>query len=117
MTERLYYDDAYLWEFEAKVTSVRNGTRPGEWEITLDRSAFYPTSGGQPFDTGTLTFGKAKAKVTDAEAAVGEFVSEGHIGGVLQIEVDEKHLLGVALQAIELFLQFKSGHTTCSTGV
>ena len=69
MTERLYYDDAYLWEFEAKVTSVRNGTRPGEWEITLDRSAFYPTSGGQPFDTGTLTFGKVKAKVTDVEAA------------------------------------------------
>ena len=54
MTERLYYDDAYLWQFDAKVTSVRNGKRPGEWEITLDRSAFYPTSGGQPFDTGTL---------------------------------------------------------------
>ena len=69
MTERLYYDDAYLWEFEAKVTSVRNGTRPGEWGSTLDRSAFYPTSGGQPFDTGTLTFGKVKAKVTDVEAA------------------------------------------------
>ena len=48
MTERLYYDDAYLWEFEGKVTSIKNGTRPGEWVITLDRSAFYPTSGGQP---------------------------------------------------------------------
>ena len=69
MTERLYYDDAYLWQFDATVTSVRNGTRPGEWEITLDRSAFYPTSGGQPFDTGTLTFGKVKAKVTDVEVA------------------------------------------------
>jgi alanyl-tRNA synthetase len=67
MTERLYYDDAYLWQFDATVTSVRNGPRPGEWEITLDRSAFYPTSGGQPFDTGTLTFGKVKAKVTDVE--------------------------------------------------
>ena len=69
MTERLYYDDAYLWQFDATVTSVRNGTRPGEWEITLDRSAFYPTSSGQPFDTGTLTFGKVKAKVTDVEVA------------------------------------------------
>ena len=67
MTERLYYDDAYLWQFEAVVTGVRNGTRPGEWIITLDRSAFYPTSGGQPFDTGTLTFGKTKARVTNVE--------------------------------------------------
>ena len=54
MTERLYYDDAYLWTFDAKVTAVKNGTRPGEWKVTLDRSAFYPTSGGQPYDTGTL---------------------------------------------------------------
>ena len=56
MTERLYYDDAYLWAFDANVTAVKNGTRPGEWKVTLDRSAFYPTSGGQPFDTGFLTF-------------------------------------------------------------
>ena len=68
MTERLYYNDAYLWQFEAVVTGVRNGTRPGEWIITLDRSAFYPTSGGQPFDTGTLAFGKTKARVTNVEA-------------------------------------------------
>ena len=73
MTERLYYDDAYLWNFEAVVTAVKNGKRPGEWEIALDRSAFYPTSGGQPFDTGTLVFGKLKAAVTNVEAdAAGE---------------------------------------------
>ena len=75
MTERLYYDDAYLWQFDATVTSVKNGTRPGEWEVTLNRSAFYPTSGGQPFDMGTLTFGKVKAKVTDVEVdAAGEVI-------------------------------------------
>ena len=68
MTERLYYDDSYLWQFDAVVTSVKNGKRPGEWEVTLDRSAFYPTSGGQPFDTGTLGYGKVKARVTDVEA-------------------------------------------------
>ena len=68
MTERLYYDDAYLWEFDAAVTAVRNGRHPGEWEVTLDRSAFYPTSGGQPFDTGTLSFGKTRARVTGVEA-------------------------------------------------
>ena len=49
MTERLYYEDAYLTEFDALVSE----TRPDGW-ITLDRSAFYPTSGGQPYDTGTL---------------------------------------------------------------
>ena len=68
MTERLYYDDAYLWVFDANVTAVKNGTRPGEWKVTLDRSAFYPTSGGQPFDTGVLTYRKIKARVTDVEA-------------------------------------------------
>lgn len=70
MTERLYYDDAYLWQFDAAVTSVKNGKRPGEWEVTLNRSAFYPTSGGQPFDTGTLTFGKVKARVTNVETGI-----------------------------------------------
>ena len=75
MTERLYYDDAYLWAFDAVVTSVKNGKRPGEWEVTLDRSAFYPTSGGQPFDTGTLGYGKVKARVTDVAAdAEGEVI-------------------------------------------
>ena len=68
MTERLYYDDAYLWAFDARVTALKNGTRPGEYKVTLDRSAFYPTSGGQPFDTGMLFFGKTKARVSDVEA-------------------------------------------------
>ncbi len=52
MTERLYYTDPYLTEFEADVLDVqRLDARHG---IVLDRTAFYPTSGGQPFDTGTL---------------------------------------------------------------
>ena len=68
MTERLYYDDAYLWAFDAKVTAVREGRKKGTWEAALDRSAFYPTSGGQPFDTGKLTFANGEAAVTDVEA-------------------------------------------------
>lgn len=52
MTERLYYHDAFLREFDARVLSVnQEGDR---WRVTLDRTAFYPTSGGQPHDTGTL---------------------------------------------------------------
>jgi len=68
MTERLYYDDAYLWEFDATVTQIRPGKKAGTWEATLDRSAFYPTSGGQPFDTGKLVFSCGEADVSDVEA-------------------------------------------------
>ncbi|MCR5296097.1 MAG: alanyl-tRNA editing protein [Clostridiales bacterium] len=68
MTERLYYDDAYLWEFDATVTASAEGKTPGVYGITLDRSAFYPTSGGQPFDTGVIRFDGGEARVTDVEA-------------------------------------------------
>jgi alanyl-tRNA synthetase len=50
--ERLYYTDSYLVEFDAVVRDVAR--KEGRWEVTLDRTAFYPTSGGQPHDTGTL---------------------------------------------------------------
>jgi alanyl-tRNA synthetase len=52
MTDRLYYADAYCREFSAAVTRV--ASRGGRTAVALDRTAFYPTSGGQPFDTGTL---------------------------------------------------------------
>ena len=52
MTDRLYYTDPYLRTFEAKVERV--GTRGNRIGVVLDRTAFYPTSGGQPFDVGTL---------------------------------------------------------------
>jgi alanyl-tRNA synthetase len=50
MTDRLYYQDSYLTEFRARVVDVS----PDHKRIYLDRTAFYPTSGGQPFDTGQL---------------------------------------------------------------
>lgn len=59
MTDRLYYENAYLTAFDARVTRV--SARDGRQLIALDRSAFYPTSGGQPFDTGMLNH----ARVTD----------------------------------------------------
>lgn len=52
-TERLYYNDSHLIEFEARV--VDKTERVSGWTaVTLDRTAFYPTGGGQPSDTGTL---------------------------------------------------------------
>ena len=68
MTERLYYDDAYCWHFSGRVTETRKSRQPDRWLIALDRSAFYPTSGGQPFDTGRLTWEGGEARVTDVEA-------------------------------------------------
>jgi alanyl-tRNA synthetase len=51
MTERLYYTDSYLTEFRALVVD----RSPDGGRVYLDRTAFYPTSGGQPFDTGTIS--------------------------------------------------------------
>jgi alanyl-tRNA synthetase len=52
MTARLYYADPYCREFEATIRLVdRSDDR---LLVALDRTAFYPTSGGQPFDTGVL---------------------------------------------------------------
>ncbi len=52
MTHRLYYADSYLREFDAQVIDVRpQGDRVA---VILDQTAFYPTSGGQPNDLGTL---------------------------------------------------------------
>jgi alanyl-tRNA synthetase len=62
MTERLYYKDSYLTRFDAKVVDAN----PDRTVVYLDRTAFYPSSGGQPFDLGLL-----------GEVAIGEVVDEG----------------------------------------
>jgi alanyl-tRNA synthetase len=52
VTERLYYTDPYATEFDAEVLHVQ--PHNGGSAAVLDRTAFYPTSGGQPYDIGTL---------------------------------------------------------------
>jgi alanyl-tRNA synthetase len=60
MTERLYYHDSYLREFQSRVLD-----RSGDGAtVYLDRTAFYPTSGGQPHDTGSIN-GTAVVDVID----------------------------------------------------
>jgi misacylated tRNA(Ala) deacylase len=61
MTDLLYLTDAYLREFDAEVVSVREETN----EVALDRTAFFPTGGGQPYDTGELAFADATVAVVD----------------------------------------------------
>lgn len=59
MTTRKYYGDSYTWQFDANV--VESSTDDGAPVVVLDASYFYPTSGGQPHDMGTL----GGAKVVD----------------------------------------------------
>jgi alanyl-tRNA synthetase len=68
MTDRLYYRDAYLTTFASRVTKI-DGLR-----VFLDKSAFYPTSGGQLFDLGTLD-GSKVVDVIDEEAGVAHVFS------------------------------------------
>ena len=68
MTERLYYDDSYLTEFDAVV--VRVELRNGRPIAALNRSAFYPTSGGQPYDTGMLNDVHVTDVFVDADGEV-----------------------------------------------
>jgi alanyl-tRNA synthetase len=55
MTERLYYRDSFLYEFDGKVLEI---VGPSEKEprtgVILDRTAFYPSSGGQVHDRGVI---------------------------------------------------------------
>ena len=65
MTERLYYSDSTLRTFSARVVERRDTNRGPV--VRLDRTAFYPTSGGQPHDTGSLS-GVRVLDVWDDEA-------------------------------------------------
>jgi alanyl-tRNA synthetase len=67
ITERLYYGDSHLKEFEARVTSVAERGGAGI-AVTLDRTAFYPTGGGQPSDTGTLNERRVIECIDEGEA-------------------------------------------------
>lgn len=65
---KLYYDSAYIKEFEAQVLSSQEGKKG--WEITLSATAFYPEGGGQPADTGIL----GNVRVTDVHEKDGQVV-------------------------------------------
>ena len=88
MTERLYYKDSFLHEFEARVVAVSAAT--GAVAVILDRSAFCPTSGGQVFDTGWLEVGDAQSS---ARVRVKDVAEDEQTGDVLHlVEGDVKPL-------------------------
>src|SRR5438067_1767675 len=68
MTERLYYTDSLMREFDATVVSAE--TVDGRHLIVVDRTAFYPTSGGQPFDVGVLGGGQVHDVVDREDGSI-----------------------------------------------
>ena len=76
VTERLYYSDSHLIEFEARVVDVSD--RVSGWTaLVLDRTAFYPTGGGQPSDTGTLNGARVVECIDDGDNGVLHVVQGG----------------------------------------
>ncbi len=84
-TERLYYEDAYLLEFDAEVIERReHESAPA---VILDRTAFYPESGGQPWDEGTLD-GVEVVKVLDLDGTILHVLAAGVPGPKVHGRID-----------------------------
>ena len=82
MTDRLYYRDSFVRAFAANVADIREASRGNGgsiWQIALDRTAFYPTSGGQPHDIGIL---RATSRNGAVHEATIDGVEEGESGQV-----------------------------------
>ena len=100
MTELLYLDDSYKKEFDAKVTRVEGSN------IILDRTAFYPASGGQPGDTGLLVVGGKEYKVIATKKSP-DVVHEVNEEGIKQGD----NVTGLIDWARRY--RFMRGHTAC----
>jgi misacylated tRNA(Ala) deacylase len=64
MTEKLYQKDSYLREFQARITAITD-----DGAVILDRTAFYPGGGGQPFDLGELIIHDKKWSIIKTRSA------------------------------------------------
>jgi misacylated tRNA(Ala) deacylase len=87
-TEQLYATDAYTRAFDATVTEVTS-----EGGVVLDRTAFYPTGGGQPHDVGTLSWQGGSARVLEVRKSGAQVIHrlEGEIpevGAQVHGEID-----------------------------
>jgi alanyl-tRNA synthetase len=83
MTERLYYADSYLRSFRAQVVEVAGDGLT----VYLDRTAFYPASGGQPCDTGSIA-GRAVLDVVDQGERIAHRLSAPVAAGVADCAID-----------------------------
>jgi alanyl-tRNA synthetase len=83
MTERLYYTDSYLRGFNAQIAELADEGRT----VYLDRTAFYPTSGGQPFDLGSIA-GIAVIEVADEEERIAHKLAAPVAAGAVECAID-----------------------------
>jgi len=131
MTDRIYYHDSYLTDFRARVVDVSpDATSPDRRRVYLDRTAFYPTSGGQPSDTGELAGFKVLEVIDEGDRIahlLSGALSETEVAG--RIDRDRRfdhmqqhtgqHLLSAVL--VELFhaptVSFHLGAETCTIDV
>lgn len=134
MTERLYYHDSFLYDFDGRVLELVQ--RDGRHAIVLDRTAFYPTSGGQVHDTGMLLVeGKqiAVSEVADeedggilhfaAEPLIPGTVVHGTVDSVRRLDHVQQHSGQHVLSAafIQLFnmptVSFHMGEESCTIDI
>jgi alanyl-tRNA synthetase len=85
LTRRLYFEDAYCREFEAQVLEKRS--YEGHPAVILDRTCFYPESGGQPWDTGTLGASKV-LQVIDLDGVIVHVLKEDVTPGRVKGGID-----------------------------
>jgi alanyl-tRNA synthetase len=99
MTDRLYYHDSFLHEFEGEITEVVPAAEiNGRHGVYLDRTAFYPTSGGQVHDTGWLA--PLEGSSESAKLRVAE-VAETEDGRVVHyIEADKAPERGTRIRGL-----------------
>ena len=99
MTERIYYTEPACRSFDAVVTAVVE--HEGAPALVLDRTAFYPTSGGQPFDIGRL----GTTEVVNRLKSVKDVYSVVPFGGQklqMQVVVDRERLAAYKMSLLDL---------------
>lgn len=90
MTEELFREDSYLRDCDATVVATDGNS------VTLDRTVFYPLGGGQPGDTGTLSWDSGSAAIVDSrygeDGSIGHHLEEGaaipSVGDTVRAELD-----------------------------
>ncbi len=85
MTQRLYYADSYLTAFDAHIVEVRPAA--SRYHLYLDRTTFYPSSGGQPFDTGQIG-SVAVVDVLEEDERIAHVVEQPAAAGPVRCEID-----------------------------
>jgi len=86
MTQRIYYTDPACLAFDATVRRVL--THEGRPAVILDRTAFYPTSGGQPFDTGRLGSTRVVDVVDLEDGEIAHVLESPMAEGAVRGEID-----------------------------